>query len=51
MMDHDVKVVNRARKALLESTSHEMLRANILFLYDYFIAHPSPHLPEQLRPR
>jgi len=47
--DQDLLALKEARKALLRSTSKNMLRANLEFLVDYFIHHPSKEIPENLR--
>ena len=45
----DLDVLKQARKALLQSTSYNMLWANIEYLVDYFIRNPSKDLPERLK--
>jgi hypothetical protein len=44
----DIHVVTQCVKALNKSTSRRMLRANLIYLWDRFIAHPSPELPQHL---
>ena len=46
--DQDILALKEARSALLRSTSVKMLYANIEFLVDYFIHHPSKELPKKL---
>ena len=36
----DLDVLKQARKALLQSTSKKMLKANLEYLVDYFLLHP-----------
>lgn len=45
----DVLALKRAIRALNGSTSRKMLRANLAFLVDRYITHPSAGLPEHLR--
>ena len=45
----DLDVLKQARKALLQSTSKKMLKANLEYLVDYFIRNPSKDLPERLK--
>jgi hypothetical protein len=49
MKDIDLLVLKKARKVLLESTSKRMLFANLQFLMDYFIYHPSKELPDKFK--
>ena len=43
-IDTDILVLKRAAKALSCSTSQKMLNANIEFLIDHFLRHPSKKL-------
>jgi hypothetical protein len=47
-IDRDVAVLRDAVKALERSRSKRVLRANIEFIVDYFLAHPSRSLPARL---
>lgn len=48
-IDRDLFALKSARKALLKSSSRKMLKANLEFLNDYFLWHPSESVPECLR--
>lgn len=48
-LDADVLALKRAINALNGSTSRKMLRANLTYLIDLYITHPSVGLPEHLR--
>ncbi len=48
-LDSDIRCLREATRALDRSSSRRMLRANIEFLYDRFIRHPSPDLPKHLK--
>ena len=48
--DKDLLALKRCREALCGSTSRRMLKANLEFLWDYFLAHPSKRLPKHLKP-
>jgi hypothetical protein len=43
-IDPDFLALKQARKALLKSTSKRMLKANLDYLMDYFILHPSQEI-------
>jgi len=45
----DVTALMLAVTGLKNSTSRQMLRANINFLTDYFLIHPSKELPDHLK--
>lgn len=47
--DSDIKALKYAKKWLDQSTSRKMLKANLSFLLDYYLVHPSKELPEHLR--
>lgn len=47
-LDRDVKALRDAARALEKSTSPQMLRANLEFLWDRFIDHPARDLPDHL---
>lgn len=42
--DPDILALERAKKALLKSTSHRMAKANLAYLTDYFVSNPSVEL-------
>lgn len=44
----DIVALTYARRALTRSTNRQTLEANLRFLWDHFVAHPSPTLPEHL---
>ena len=48
MKDKDLDALKKARKALLQSTSEKMLKANLKYLVDYFLIHPPDNLSEYL---
>lgn len=48
-LDPDIKALKGAGKALAMSSSRRMLLANLEFLWDYFVRHPSKQLPPHLR--
>lgn len=48
-VDPDLSALKAAHKALLKSSSKRMLRANLDFLVDCFLVHPSKNLPEHLK--
>ena len=41
-LDPDIKALRAASRALNGSSSKKMLRANLEFLWDRYIAHPAP---------
>ncbi len=43
-IDPDILALKQARKALLKSTSKRMLKANLDYLMDYFVIHPSQEI-------
>lgn len=43
--DPDIIALKRAKAALLKSSSKKMMRANLNYLYDYFVTNP----PESLQ--
>jgi len=47
--DKDLLALKHAAKALKRSTSRRMLKANLDFLMDHFLFHPSQELPEHLQ--
>lgn len=49
MKDVDIRVLRAAVTALKRSTSRRMLKANMEFLVDYFLSHPSSQLPPHLQ--
>lgn len=49
--DLDCAALAYAVVALKKSTNRRMLNANISFLVDHFITHPSPGLPPHLQSR
>ena len=53
-LDPDIKVLRGAKRALDESSSLKMLRANLEFLWDRYIGHPHPttveHFAAKARP-
>ena len=44
--DPDILVLKRAKAALLKSSSKKMMRANLNYLYDFFVTNPSESLQE-----
>ena len=48
--DPDVLALKRAVRALNGCTSNEMARATLDFLRDRYLDHPSPRLPDHLKP-
>lgn len=48
--DPDIQVLADCIEALNQSSSRSMLLANLEYLMDRFIVHPSSHLPEHLKP-
>ena len=48
--DPDISALKACVKALNRSTSPRMLKANLDFLVDRFLLHPSSALPDHLRP-
>lgn len=48
--DADIAALKACIRALNKSTSRKMLRANLGFLFDRYVVHPSAELPEHLRP-
>lgn len=48
--DPDISALKACVLGLNKSTSRRMLEANLRFLWDRYITHPSPELPEHLRP-
>lgn len=50
-LDADILALKRAAKALSCSTSQKMLNANMEFLIDYFLRHPSKKLLRILKER
>ncbi len=49
MSNADIKVIKEAARALAKSSSKRMLFANLLYLWDFFIAHPPKDLPDNLK--
>lgn len=49
--DRDLICLKRCMSALNKSTSTRMLRANLNFLIDRYLDHPSPLLPKHLTPQ
>ena len=47
-IDPDIKALRGAVRALMGSSSRRMLKANMDYLRDFFIDHPSPSLPAHL---
>ncbi len=47
-IDPDISIVKACVRALNKSSSREMLRANLVYLWDRFLAHPSKEMPEHL---
>lgn len=47
--DTDIKALQYAKKWLNQSTSRKMLTANLNFLLDYYLVHPSKELPGHLQ--
>jgi hypothetical protein len=47
--DPDLLVLKACCKALDKSTTPRMLKANLEFLLDRYLWHPSRHLPEHLK--
>jgi hypothetical protein len=47
--DRNISALRGAIKSLNRSTSRQMLKANLDFIWDYFIAHPSRELPNRLK--
>ena len=45
----DIAALKVCVRALNESTSRRMLEANLRFLWDRYLTHPSPELPEHLQ--
>ena len=45
--DPDIKALDKASKALMGSSSPKMLRANLEFLWDAFVGHPSKSVRER----
>lgn len=43
-IDPDILALKQAKKALLKSTSKRMLKANLDYLMDYFVIHPSQEI-------
>jgi len=48
-LDQDAKVLAQTIKALDQSTSRRMLRANLDFLRDRYFINPARNLPEHLK--
>lgn len=48
-IDPDVLALKQAVKALNKSTSRRMLKANLDFLVDRYLTHPTKALPEHLK--
>jgi hypothetical protein len=49
-IDPDISALKNAARYLKKSTSRRMVKANLEFLWDYFLGHPSKELPKHLRP-
>ena len=49
-VDDDLSALKTCIRGLNKSTSPRMLKANLEFLLDRYIWHPSSELPEHLRP-
>jgi hypothetical protein len=49
-IDPDIKAIAACIRALDGSSSRDMLAANMEFLYDRYIRHPSRSLPVHLHP-
>ena len=47
-IDPDVKSIRGAFKALMGSSNKRMLRANMIYLWDFFIDHPPKDMPPHL---
>ena len=47
--DPDIKALRGAVRALMGSSSRRMLKANMNYLQDLFVDHPSPSLPPHLQ--
>ena len=48
--DPDVLALKRAVKALNGCTSRRVLAASLEYLQDRYLQHPSPYLPDHLKP-
>jgi hypothetical protein len=48
-MDQDIKALSQSVKGLSKSSTRRMLLANLNFLMDYFIYHPSKEIPRHLQ--
>jgi hypothetical protein len=48
-LDKDIKALSQAVRALNQSSCQQMLQANLQFLVDYFLWHPSSSLPKHLQ--
>ena len=48
-VDGDVSALKACVRGLNKSTSRRMLKANLDFLFDRYLWHPSAELPEHLR--
>lgn len=46
-LDKDVKVLRACVRALEQSSSERMLRANLDYLYDRYVLHPTKRAPLQ----
>lgn len=49
-VDGDISALKACIRGLNKSTSPRMLKANLEFLLDRYLWHPSKDLPEHLRP-
>ena len=49
-LDPDIKALGACLRALRGSSSPRMAEANLRFLLDHYVEHPSPNLPSHLRP-
>lgn len=46
----DISALKNSAHYLKKSTSRRTLKANLDFLWDYFLGHPSKELPRHLKP-
>jgi len=49
MTSYHEQAIKGCIRALDKSSSRKMLEANLRFIWDRYMAHPSPELPEHLR--